>query len=357
MNKPKLIVVPNDPLVAYERNGFSESERHLYFNPNKEFDVAIFSVNYYTPSFCKNESIKKYKEYAGFKVYNIKNDLSNLSEALDDFKPDLVRGYTNGTELAIKIGKVEGVPSFTSVHNLFPEKVISGVDRIFAVSNKAKEKCMGIGIDEEKIKILPDRVNMEIFYDRRDSQEVEYLNKKYPSKYKIVSAGRLNWQKNLENLFEASDLAKKELGYLKHIHIGNYGDQKKSLVSKISSYDHIKLLGNMGQESLSQYFSWADAFAMASISEGFGLVYTEALASGTPVITSDLNPMKDYVINEYNGTLVNQNSPKDIAAGIVNTISDKNLLSNLKKNARGSVMKFDSKILQKREASLYKELL
>jgi glycosyltransferase involved in cell wall biosynthesis len=357
MSKPKLIVIPNDPLMAYVRKGFSESERHEYFNPNEEFDVAIFSLNYYIPSFAEGGNLKKYDEYAGFKVYNIEDDLSNLEESLDSFSPNLIRGYGNGARLAGEIGKCKGIPSFASIHNLFPEDGLRYVDRVFAVSNESKNKCIEFGIEGEKIVILPDRVNMGVFYDRRGLEEVDLLNDKYRSRYKIVSAGRLNWQKNLENLFEASGLVKNVLEDVTHLHIGGYGDQKDALVEKAGLYPHIKLLSDLDQNSLSAHFSWADLFAMASISEGFGLVYAESLASGTPVVTSNLFPMKDYIIEGFNGKLVNPNSSDSIANGIIEILSNKDLLSKLRKNARKSVEQFDSKELQRREAYLYKETL
>ena len=351
MSKPKLLVVPNDPLEAYDIKGYSRKERNEYFNPNSEFDVSILSL-----PFSKN---KGFREFAGFPVYNIGENLEGLDKTLREIKPDLVRGYGNGTKTSNYIGKIQGIPSFTSVHDMFPKDEVKNADRVFAVSNAVKNKCIQKGVSPEKIRILEDRVDLDIFKDYRGTKDVQEINSKYPSKNKIVSSGRLVWEKNLENLVEASNMLKEDLGDLTHLHVGNLGDSKERIFSKLKKQksNHIHFLNNVNQETLAKYFSWGDVFSMASVSEGFGLVYTEALACNTPVITSNIAPMNEYLFHGYNGLLADPRSPEDIAEKTKTALTDKDNYRNMKNNARESVKKFDKRVLSKKEAKLYKEVL
>jgi len=350
--KPKLLVIPNDPLEAYDAKGYSRKERHNYFNPNSEFNVTILGF--------KDEKEKPF-EYAGFKVYPINEKTNGLKKILEEVKPDLVRGYNGGwaAQLSGEIGKKLGIPSFTSVHDMDPTIEINKVNRTFCVSDTVKEKCLSIGIKEEKLMVLHDNIDMNLFKNYRGTKEVEYLNNKYSRKYKTLSVGRLVWEKNLENLLKASKIVKNELSDLVHIHIGEFGELKENInnLSKELKLNHFHLIPNKNQKELANFYSWADAFTMASVSEGFGIVYIEALACETPVVTSNIPPMNNLVFDRFNGLTANPHSPEDIAQKIIQLLTNKQLYQKIKSNTRKSVEKFDINKLKKQEAKFYKELL
>tara|TARA_Y100000034_G_scaffold17454_1_gene19082 strand:+ start:1776 stop:2873 length:1098 start_codon:yes stop_codon:yes gene_type:complete len=352
MKKPRLLIIPNDDLKAYDDKGHSREERNSYFNPNNEFDVSILGV--------KDKSKRKFN-YAGFEVYPINRDLKGLWKVLDNINPDLVRGYNGGwaSELSGRIGNKLGIPSFTSVHDMDATLSINDVDRVFCVSETVKNKCLDIGGKEEKLKILYNGLDLNVFKDYRKSDEVEELNIKYPGKHKILSVGRLVWQKNLENLIKASKIVNDELANVTHIHIGKFGELKDKIISLSKKFDlnHFYLLPNTSQKKIAHFYSWADIFTMASVSEGFGVVYIEALACSTPIVTSDIPPMNKIVINNYNGLTANPNSPKNIAKKVMTLLTNKNKYKIIKSNTIKSIEKFEIKKLKKQEARLYKELL
>lgn len=350
MTKPKILALLPDPLWAYDRKGYSRQERHDYYNPNGEFEVSLVEFG--------QDDIKPYK-FAGFKVYPSNSDLKNIKRIMGEVQPNLVRAYNgaNDARLAGEIGRVYGIPSITSVHNLYPSKDITKIDKVICVSDAVKQKCLEKGALKDKLVVINEGVNLDLFKDCRDNSITYELGVKYPGDYRIISVGRLTWQKNLERLVEASNIANNQLGYLTHLHIGNLGQMKDELTKQINDSQHIHLLSNVTQEELPYFYSWADAFTMASVSEGFGLVYIEALACRTPVVTSNLPPMTEYVEDNYNGLLVDPNSSKDIAEKIYKILTNKSLHEKLRLNARESVKKFDIRKLKRQEAQLYYEML
>ncbi len=352
MVKPKLLVIPNDPLKAYDKKGYSRKERYNYYNPNSEFEVAFLGVE---------ENSETPFEFSGFKVFPSDRNLKGIKEVMEKVKPDLVRAYNGAwaAELSGKIGGEYNIPSIASVHNMFPEKGAKDVDRVFCASETVKKRCLEVGIDEGKIDLVYDGIDLTLFKNCEDSSELNHLNEQYSEKYKIISVGRLTWQKNLENLVKASKLVHDKLPGLLHLHIGNLGNAKEKIAEKVKlvKANHIQFITNVSQDKLPYFYSWADAFTMASVSEGFGLVYIEALACRTPVVTSDIQPMNDYIKNKYNGLLANPESSEDIAEKIYEILTNNSLYEKLQSNARKSVEKFDIRKLKKQEARLYKKLL
>ncbi|MCV6070110.1 glycosyltransferase, partial [Escherichia coli] len=73
--------------------------------------------------------------------------------------------------------------------------------------------------------------------------------------------------------------------------IGGQGQLTSSLNEKISKYDlskRVKLIGRINEEDVSSYFYAADIFCLPSIerSEAYGVVQLEAMACGTPIIST-----------------------------------------------------------------------
>ena len=283
-----------------------------------------------------------------------------LDKIVSEIKPNIVRSYGSNSEAEIctEIGRNYNIPSVTSIHNLFPTHKIKGIENIICVSDAVKEKCLEIGIDKKKLIVISNGLDLNVFRNYEESVKVDELTEKYSGKYRIISVGRLVWQKNLENLIKASKIVSDKLEGFSHIHIGEFGllkDRISELSREINHRDFY-LIPNVDQKTLAHFYSWANLFVMASISEGFGIAYIESLACETPVITSDIAPMNSYVFDKFNGLLVNPDSPEDIAKKIIIALTDNELYSTLKSNARPSVIKFDINKVKKQEADFYKRI-
>jgi glycosyltransferase involved in cell wall biosynthesis len=91
------------------------------------------------------------------------------------------------------------------------------------------------------------------------------------------------------------------------------------------------LPGVMPDKDIPVLYRCADAFVFPSVKEGWGLVLLEAIASGLPIITSDILPFTEF-LNEESALLVNPNSSNNIAIAMVN-ILNKNLARKLIDNS------------------------
>jgi len=68
--------------------------------------------------------------------------------------------------------------------------------------------------------------------------------------------------------------------------------------------DGVVFLGQLGKEELSKYYNICDVFVMPSHFEAYGLVFGEALIHGLPCVTRNAYAMKEFIIDEENGYLI-----------------------------------------------------
>src|SRR5206468_4966217 len=80
--------------------------------------------------------------------------------------------------------------------------------------------------------------------------------------------------------------------------------------------DRVDFLGFVPDDHLPVLYNQADLFVMASLKEGFGFVFIEALACGLPVITGNRDGSVEAVLNGRVGLLVDPAKPDEIEQGI-----------------------------------------
>jgi glycosyltransferase involved in cell wall biosynthesis len=102
---------------------------------------------------------------------------------------------------------------------------------------------------------------------------------------RILAVGTLQPRKNLVRLVEAADLLSKEQPVSLRV-IGPDGFGASEIRGRLRQSLAVEITGWVGEEELAAAYRDADVFAYPSIYEGFGLPVVEAMASGTPVVTS-----------------------------------------------------------------------
>jgi phosphatidylinositol alpha-1,6-mannosyltransferase len=90
--------------------------------------------------------------------------------------------------------------------------------------------------------------------------------------------------------------------------VGEGSDRKRleTLSSKAGIADRVRFLGALDHQRLIEAYRMADVFVMPSVGEGFGIVYLEAMASGTPAIGLDAAGARDALADGELGTLVSE---------------------------------------------------
>jgi len=133
--------------------------------------------------------------------------------------------------------------------------------------------------------------------------------------------------KGIEDVIEAFFLINVKIDKSKLWIIGE-GEQGyvKSLISKynLSSNKNIKLLGYISENKKFEMLKRAHILLHASIKEGWGLVVIEAASQDTPSIVYNVSGLRDSVINNKTGIVLNNNNSSEMAEAAIDLLENNN---------------------------------
>jgi len=191
----------------------------------------------------------------------------------------------------------------------FKDKIIvnSELDKKIAINYKIcpPEKIVKIynGLDFEKLEFLP-KEQAKDFLSKNTKYNME------DTKYLIGTVANFYKTKGLEYLIKSAHVLniKYKMLNTKYLVIGD-GKQRESLESLIRKYnleDKVFLLGKIPDAY--KYLKAFDVFILPSLKEGFPWIILEAMASGVPIISTDVGAVPEIIKDNINGLLI---KPKD----------------------------------------------
>ncbi len=119
--------------------------------------------------------------------------------------------------------------------------------------------------------------------------------------------------------------------------------------------DHVIFFGNSNE--IDKILSFSDLFLLPSVTESFGLVALEAMASGVPVISSNTGGIPEVNVHGVSGFLSDVNDVEDMSKNAIYILNNPERLSQFKVNARREAKKFDIHSIVPQYESLYIETL
>lgn len=146
----------------------------------------------------------------------------------------------------------------------------------------------------------------------------------------VLSVGSLEPGKNRVRLIRAVGMMRDAGAPCRLVVVGqkawNYGEEF-ALVERLGLGDRISYLGYVAENDLPALYSGATAFAFPSLYEGFGLPVIEAMACGTPVLTSNLSATAEVAGDA--AVLVDPLSVEDIRDGLARLLNEPSLREEL----------------------------
>ena len=230
---------------------------------------------------------------------------------------------------AVLLGKVLSVPVTVSARgtdiNFFPSFrfirpmirwTLSQADRVIAVSGALKESMVALGVRPDKIIVIPNGVNTELFHltDREGARRELNLPLQAPI---LVSVGALIRPKGQLILIRAFARIAARHPELKLYIVGEgpLRSELESLVRAHNLQDRVFLPGKRPNKELLQWFNAADISLLVSEREGWPNVVTESLACGTPVVATRVGGVPEILHSPELGILVDQ-TVESVAEGI-----------------------------------------
>lgn len=169
---------------------------------------------------------------------------------------------------------------------LYQRKAIIKADYIHATAESEKNNLLNLGYND-KIKVIANGIDVDSIHIKSSWK----INKK------ILFLSRIHIKKGIEFLLEAVAELKGQLeGYTIYIAgegENNYIQNLKEKAESLGINNLISFCGGVYGEKKWELFRQADLFILPTYSENFGIVVAEALASGTPVITTKGTPWQE----------------------------------------------------------------
>lgn len=209
---------------------------------------------------------------------------------------------------------------------------IAKARKVITISDNSRKDIMKIfGASGNKIKVIPCGLD-PIFKVLKDNERLTEVMAKFDIRGKFIFfVAQLHRRKNVIGLLEAYNKLKKERN-LEHslVIAGGKGDGYEEICRYLSSNgleSSVKLCGCVTNEELLLLYSGADLFVYPSLYEGFGLPVIEAMACGTPVITSNVSSLPEVAGDA--AILVDPYNVGEIADAIYRVIADKEMRKDL----------------------------
>ena len=162
-----------------------------------------------------------------------------------------------------------------------------------AMSNELMALCGPIKIHE-----VNNRVDFKVF----SCPKTDYCLS--GSRLRLVSAGRLVWEKNYINLINNLKSYSADNWDLTIIGEGPMRSEIEEFILNNNLTKKVKLLGSRGQSEMASIISSSDIYIQYSISEAVPRTILEAMALGLPIITTDAGFIRGIITDSVNGLLI-----------------------------------------------------
>ncbi len=337
-----------------------------------------FPENRYT-LFTPEIKRKLFKNYQAFDVISPDSSISKIfkslwrsfsvSGMLKKQELDLFHGLSN--ELPEGIHKTE-VPSVVTIHDLifmrypqfyksidrkiFFRKVkyaCNSADKIIAISNQTKEDLIQFfKIDPGKIEVIYQSISKN-YFNPKDSREI-FSKYDLPEKY-ILSVGTIEKRKNQLSLLKAIHACKIDIPV---IFVGKptiYSAELLKFITENRLETQVKFLNKVPRKDLARMYHHAILSVYISVFEGFGLPVIESMASGCPVITSNVSCLPETAGDA--ALLCNPSDFMDLGEKIKAITENETIRTSLIDKGLERAKQFHPKIYSEKLISLYSKIL
>ena len=204
-------------------------------------------------------------------------------------------------------------------------------NHIFCVRQSAVSRYQRLYRDvADNFSFIPTWVDTTIFYPLEDESARRKRKRALANRFGITEStrllvwvGRLDRQKDpmlLVNAMKVAVEAQPEV-HLLMIGDGIMRQQVEAHVDSLALSRHVSLCGAIPPQQIAEIMQVADLFVLSSAYEGMPIVVLEALATGVPVVTTEVGEVRLVVEDGVNGFVVSERSPESFAHSIREALS------------------------------------
>ncbi|WP_298684859.1 glycosyltransferase family 4 protein [uncultured Methanomethylovorans sp.] len=278
------------------------------------------------------------------------------------FKFDLIHShfaYPDGFS-SILLGKVFRKPVVITVHgsdiNLYTHKMdylkplviyaLKNATHIIAVSTALKNRIVELGISEDKISVIHNGYNPELFKPMDKNEIRKSLELPFNKKI-VLFVGNLIPAKGVTYLIEAMEIISTIRNDVILLIVGDgyLRPKLEKMVQQQRLCNQIIFVGRQPYEKIPLWMNSSDLLVLPSISEGFGAVLIEAAACGKPIVATNVGGIPEASLESFR-RLVPPKDPNSLALSILDILGS-NFNSNeiIKENRKFSMSNITNQLL------------
>src|ERR1700689_946839 len=344
-----------------------ETTYFLIGSPAKVKEIGPLPANFHTIPLAEPErSWKSYREFRAI-VKRLECDLVHIPNLFSIPRALPCPYVMTGHDMLEHLSRARQQTGFWgSLHFQLTKQVLRGASRIFAVSNFTKIEIEKLfGIPAERIEVIYNAIDERFLHGHANPADRQLIAERYQVNYPfLLYAGRISPHKNVVRMIEAFSALKTELEKeqllpdLKLIIIGDdvsgNPDLRRTVVRSGVQND-VRFLGFVPIEGLRTFYAAAKIFVFPSLYEGFGLPPLEAMAHGTPVVTSNVSSLPEVVGNA--AVLVHPENVFEIMRALHRVLVDQPLREKMKERSCRQATKFSWEKSVLRIMEVYREVL
>lgn len=286
--------------------------RKMFGRMGSVFSLDLLSINYF---------VKEYRD-----VLQNSDIIHVFTPFLIDIQNIPVVSHFHHDE---KIRNLKEFLYLPTSHYLW-KKTYKRSDAVISVSKYSARYLVKIGIPPNKIFVVPNGVDIKKFNPYIDATE---LKNRFGSNNILLYVGPIIQRKGLIYLIRSMPkiLAEHRDTILVMVGKGEQETYLKRLANELGINRNVIFEGFVPENQLPMYYNACDLFVFPSLQEGFGMVLTEAMACGKPVVASNTTAIPE-VVGEA-GILVEPENPDALANAIIDLLNDENKRKELGEKA------------------------
>lgn len=271
-----------------------------------------------------------------FDLFRVRPDVLFMPiQQLPIFRPRKMKTISTIHDLAFHMyGEQTTFKDWLLLH-IFTAQVAREADHITAVSGATAKDIAHTYGRRRNVHTVPHGVNHEMFYPPSEEERdkaMHILTNDFPKLKKpfILSVGQIQPRKNYARLITAFELLTQNHAFedMQLVIAGGHGWLQDSTFKRVKSSIQkrsIHMLGRVNDTQLKALYWNAEVFALPSLYEGFGMPILEAMACGTPVVTSNTSSMPEVAGDA--AILVNPHRAGSIRNGLTKALRAREELS------------------------------
>jgi glycosyltransferase involved in cell wall biosynthesis len=231
--------------------------------------------------------------------------------------------------------------------------------RVLTVSESSKRDILRfVDVPADKIDVIYNAYDERFGVEPREEDVVRVRERYQLHDEFVLYAGNVKPHKNLGRLIEAFQIVRNRgLDHLKLVLIGDEISRYAALrraVHQHQLHKYVRFLGYLPEETLAVMYRLAGVFVFPSLYEGFGLPPLEAMASGTPVVTSNVSSLPEVAGDA--AMLVDPYEPDAIADAISRVLTDEALRRDLRQRGLARARQFSWEQSVQRVRDIYSQV-